>query len=179
MANYWRKRSFAEQSTEPDALAKRGLVYLMSEFFTLPGSGSVYFAMNTNGKEVEFQFYDITSALGLVRGSLIEAPASVTQFNYITPRNLNRKFADDASASLSAASAVSGGTVIATELVGNSSKAGGDVSSRKVHTLRDDTIYVMQFVNVDNQETACHMNLGWSENDPAHYRLITQIAAGE
>jgi hypothetical protein len=179
MANYWRKRAYAEQSTDPDGLAKRGLVYLMSEFFTLPASGSVYFAMNTNGKEVEFQFYDISTALSLVRASLIESPASVTQFNYITPRNLNRKYADDASTSLSAASAVSGGTVIATELVGNSSKAGGDVSSRKIHTLRDSATYVMRFVNVDNQATTCHMNLGWSESDPVPYRLITEIAAGE
>ena len=147
----------------------------MSEFFTVLGSGSVYFAMQTNGKEVEFQFYDISSDLGEIRASLIEAPATVTPFNYITPRNLNRKYPDNASASLSAASAVTGGTVIASELVGNSSKAGGDISSRKIHTLRDNTTYVMRFVNVTNQDTSCHMNLGWSENDPAMYRIIDPV----
>lgn len=175
MANYWRKRAYQESATDPDGLAKRGLVYLMSEFFTLPSSGSVYFALDTNGKEVEFQFYDITSAQSLVRASLIEAPASVTQFNYITPRNLNRNFTDNATASLSAASAVSGGTVIARELIGSTAKTGGEVSSRKVHTLKNGTVYVMQFVNVDNQQSEMHMNLGWSENDPEPFRLIDPV----
>lgn len=175
MANYWRKRAYQESATDPDGLAKRGLVYLMSEFFTIPASGSLFFALDTNGKEVEFQFYDISSAQGQVQASLIENPASVTQFNYITPRNLNRKFADNATASLSAASAVVGGTVIASELVGNTAKAGGEVSSRKVHTLRDNAVYVMRFVNVDNQNTPCHMNLGWSEADPQPFRLIDPV----
>lgn len=175
MANYWRKRSYQSLATEPDGLAKRGLVYLMSETFTLAASGSVFFALNTNGREVEFQFYDIASSQALVVASLIEAPSSVTQFNYITPRNLNRKFNDDASASLSAASAVTGGTVIATEMIGNTAKAGGDVSSRKIHTLRDDVTYVMRFVNQDNQQTTMHMNLGWSERDPESYRLIDPV----
>lgn len=175
MANYWRKRAYQESATDADGLAKRGLVYLMSEFFNIAGNGSVYFALDTNGKEVEFQFYDISTDRAEVQASLIEAPATVTQFNYITPRNLNRKFADDASASLSAASAVTGGTVIASELVGNTSKAGGEVSSRKVHTLKNDTVYVMRFVNVINQAGICHMNLGWSEAEPEPYRLVDPI----
>lgn len=172
MANYWRKRTYQEAATEPDGLAKRGYVYLMSEFFNIGGNGSVWFALSTNGKEVEFQFYDISTDQAEIKASLIEAPATVTAFNYITPRNLNRQYPDAASASLSAASAVTGGTVIATELVGNTSKAGGDVSSRKIHTLKDGTVYVMQFVNVINQAGVCHMNLGWTENDPQPYRLV-------
>jgi hypothetical protein len=175
MANYWRKRAYQESATDADGLAKRGLVFLMSEFFNIAGNGSVYFALDTNGKEVEFQFYDISTDQAEVQATLIEAPASVTQFNYITPRNLNRNFPDNATASLSAASAVSGGTAIATELIGNTSKAGGDVSSRKVHTLKNGTVYVMQFVNVINQAGICHMNLGWSEADPQPYRLVDPV----
>ena len=175
MANYWRKRTYQQAATDPDGLAKRGLVYLMSEFFTVGAGASVHFALNTNGKEVEFQFYDISSDQAEIRATLLESPASVTAFNYITPRNLNRKFPDDATASLSAASAVVGGTAIASELVGNAAKAGGDISSRKIHTLRDSTVYVMRFVNVSNQESTVHMNLGWSENDPAQYRLIDPV----
>jgi len=175
VANYWRKRTYQQAATDPDGLAKRGLVYLMSEFFTVPGSGSVFFALDTNGKEVEFQFYDISSDLGEIRATLLESPATVTQFNYITPRNLNRNFPDAATASLSAASAVTGGTVIAAELVGNANKAGGDISSRKVHTLKNGTVYVMRFVNVSNQNTLCHMNLGWSEADPQPFRLIDPV----
>ena len=175
MANYWRKRAYQESATDPDGLAKRGLVYLMSEFFSIAGDGSVFFALATNGSEVEFQFYDISTDQAEVQASLIEAPATVTQFNYLTPRNLNRNFADDASASLSAASAVTGGTVIARELIGNTSKAGGEITSRKVHTLRNDTIYVMRFVNMINQAGVCHINLGWSEGDPDNYRLIDPV----
>lgn len=175
MANYWRKRAYQEAATDPDGLAKRGYVYLMSEFFTVAAGASVHFALDTNGREVEFQFYDITSDLGEVQARLIEAPATVTTFGYITPRNLNRNFPDNASASLSAASAVTGGTVIASELVGNSTKSGGEMSSRKIHTLRNNTTYVMRFVNTSNQDTACHMNLGWSERDPEPFRLIEPV----
>ena len=175
MANYWRKRTYQQVASDTDGLAKRGLIYLMSEFFTVPAGASVYFALNTNGREVEFQFYDITSDLGEIRATLLEAPATVTPFNYITPRNLNRNFPDDATASLSAASAVTGGVKIASELIGNSAKAGGEMSSRKIHTLKNGTVYVMRFVNTANQDTVCHMNLGWSENDPAQYRLIDPV----
>lgn len=175
MANYWRKRAFQETATDPGGLAKRGLVYLMSEFFSLPGSGTVQFALNTNSKEVEFQFYDISTDQAEVQASLIEAPATVTAFNFITPRNLNRNFPDDASASLSAASAVTGGTVIASELVGNTAKAGGEVSSSKIHTLKNQTVYVMRFVNLINQAGMCHMNLGWSEAEPEPFRLIDPV----
>lgn len=175
MANYWRKRAYQESATDAEGLAKRGLVYLMSEFFTVGAGASVYFALDTNGKEVEFQFYDISSNQSEVRATLLESPATATQFNYITPRNLNRNFADAATASLSAASAVTGGTAIASELVGSTAKTGGDLSSRKVHTLKNGTVYVMRFVNVSNQETTCHMNLGWSEADPQPFRLIDPV----
>ena len=175
MANYWQKRTYQQAATGPDGLAVRGLVYLMNEFFTVGAGASVYFAIDTNDAEVEFQFYDIASDRGEIQATLLEAPATVTQYNYITPRNLNRKFPDTAAASLSAASAVTGGTPIASELVGNTAKAGGDITRQKIHTLRDDTVYVMRFVNVSNQSSIVHMNLGWSENEPQHYRLIEPV----
>ena len=174
MANYWRKRTYQTVATDADGLSKRGLVYLMSEFFTVSAGASVYFALDTNGKEVEFQFYDITSAQGEIQATLLEG-ASATQFNFITPRNLNRKFPDNATASLSAASAVTGGIPIASELIGNTAKAGGEMSSRKIHTLRDGTLYIMRFANQSNKDSTVHMNLGWSENDPALYRLIDPV----
>jgi hypothetical protein len=175
MANYWRKRTYQTGATDPSGLSKRGLVYLMSEFFTVGANASVYFALDNNVKEVEFQYYDITSAQSEIHATLIEAPETVTRYNYITPRNVNRKFPDNATASLSAASAVTGGTPIASELVGSTTKAGGEMSSQKIHTLRDGVVYVMRFVNVSNQATTCHMNLGWSENDPEPYRLVDPV----
>ena len=174
MANYWQKRAYAELSTEPEDLAKRGLVYLMSEFFTVAATASVSFVMETNGSEVEFQFYDITSDLYAVEARLIEAPTYTKFGPTITPRNLNRAYPDAATATLQSASAVSGGTVIASELVGSTTKGGGQISQSKIHTLKNGTGYVMTFYNSGNQPTKCHMNLGWAEGEPGHYRLVRE-----
>lgn len=174
MANYWQKRAYAELSTEPSDLAKRGLVFLMSEFFTVPQAASVSFALDTNGVEVEFQFYDIASTQETIRAVLIEDPASVTKFgSALSARNLNRNFTDSHTVALQAASGVSGGTVIASELLG-SAKGAGALSSSKVHTLANDTTYVMTFHNAGNQNTLCHINLGWAEADPPEYNLVTE-----
>ena len=174
MANYWQKRAYAELSTEPADLAKRGLVFLMARFFTVNQAASVSFALTTNGVEVEFQFYDITTQQEPIRAELIEAPSAATKFGSLIPaRNLNRKFADDHTVELQSASAVSGGTVIASELIG-SDKAAGATASEKVHTLANNTEYIMTFYNAGNQNTLCHINLGWSENEPEHYDLVTE-----
>lgn len=172
MANYWRKRAYAELSTEPNDLAKRGLVYLLNEFFTIPATGSVFFAIDTNGTEVEFQFYDITTLSGVVQAYLIEDPTATVFGPEIIGRNLNRNFPDAQSATLQAASAVSGGLIVASELIGNESKAGGQIAQSKVHTLKNETRYVMGFYNSANQDSLTHINLGWSEGEPRPYALI-------
>lgn len=178
MANYWRKRAYQEAATESDGLAKRGLVYLMAQFFTIPATSSVNFAIFTNGRQIEFQFYDITSDLYAVKAEFVEAPSSLTTYGGNIPaRNLNRNYSDATSASLTSASAITGGTVIASEYVGTSGKAGGEISQSKIHTLRDNTTYVMKFYNTGNQATTCHINLGWSENEPDHYRIIDPVDA--
>lgn len=172
MANYWRKRAFAELSTDPNDLAKRGLVYLLAQFFDVPAS--VSFALETNGREVQFEFYTITSVDLPVRAELIEGP-TFTKFGPAIPgRNLNRKFSDDHTVGLSAASGVSGGTVIASDLVGVGTKTGGNVSSEKIHVLKNDTDYAMVFHNPGNQGTGCHLNLGWSEGEPNRYNLVRE-----
>jgi hypothetical protein len=178
MVNYWQKRAYAELSTEPNDLAKRGLVYLLDQFFTVPGTGSVHFGLATNGVEVEFQFYDITTTTGIIRAELIEAPTATLFGPAIVGRNLNRNFPDAQSVTLQAASGVSGGVRIASELIGNANKAGGDVSQSKVHTLRNETTYVMAFHNTENQATLTHLNLGWSEGEPDPYALVTETGEG-
>lgn len=172
MSNYWQKRAYAELSTEPSDLAKRGLVYLLSEFFSVPAAGSVSFVLETNGKEVQFEFYDLTSVDLPVRAELIEGP-TYTKFGPAIPaRNLNRNFSDAHTSALASASAISGGTAIASELIGAGTKAGGVFSTQRVHILRNDTDYVMTFHNADNQPTRCHINLGWSEGEPDRYNLV-------
>lgn len=172
MANYWRKRAYAELSTGPGDLSKRGLVYLLTQFFTVPAAGSVNFGLATNGAEVEIQFYDITTASGIIRAELIEAPTATLFGPEITGRNLNRNYPDAQTVTLRAASGVSGGTVIASELLGNASKAGGQIAQAKIHTLKPETTYVMSFYNSENQSSLTHLNLGWSEGEPDPYPLI-------
>ena len=174
MSNFWQKRAYAELSTESGDLAKRGLVYLLSRFFSVPSTASVSFVLETNGLEVQFEFYDITTVDLPIRAELIEGP-TYTKFGPTIPaRNLNRKFSDAHQTLLSAASGISGGTVIASELLGAGTKAGGAFSSTKVHILRGNTDYVMTFHNPDNQVTRCHINLGWSEGEPERYNLVRE-----
>jgi hypothetical protein len=174
VSNYWQKRTYAELSTEPADLAKRGLIFLLSQFFTVPAQSSVAFVLETNGQEVQFEFYDLTSVDRPVQAVLLETP-TYTKFGTAIPaRNLNRKYSDTHTAILSSASAVSGGTQIASELMGAGTKVGGAFSTNRVHVLRNDTDYVMKFENTDNQLTRCHINLGWSEGEPSTYFLIRE-----
>lgn len=175
MANYWQKRAYAELSTDPSDLAKRGLVYLLSQFFDVGASSSVSFVLETNGQEVQFEFYDLTSVDLPVKAVLIEGPTYTKFGPAISARNLNRNFPDTHTSTLSSASAVSGGVVVASELIGAGTKAGGVFSTSRVHILKNDTDYVMTFYNADNQTTRCHINLGWSEGEPDRYRLVRQI----
>lgn len=172
MSNYWQKRAYAELSTEPSDLAKRGLVYLLAQFFTVNAASSVSFVLETNGKEVQFEFYDLTSIDLPVRAELIEGPTYTKFGPSISARNLNRNFSDAHTSVLSSASAISGGTVIASELIGAGTKVGGAFSTQRVHILRNDTDYVMTFHNPDNQPSRCHINLGWSEGEPDRYNLV-------
>lgn len=178
MVNYWQKRAYAELSTEPNDLAKRGLVYLLAQFFTVPATGSVHFGLATNGVEVEFQFYDITTVSGIIQAELIEAPTATLFGPQITGRNLNRNYPDTQSVTLQAASGVSGGTVVASELLGGDTKAGGQLAQSKVHTLRNGTTYVMAFYNSQNQSSLTHLNLGWSEGEPQPYALVQDTSEG-
>jgi len=172
MVNYWQKRAYAELSTDPNDLGKRGLIFLVSHFFTVPGSGSVAFALETNGVLVEFQFYDIVSSLSVVRATLLEEATYTAVPDGISAYNMNRNFPDVYTSTLTGASGVSGGVAIASELVGGEDKSGGVASKDKVHILRNDTAYVMTFVNTANQSTLCHLNLGFSEGEPDPYKLI-------
>lgn len=176
MSNYWTKRAYSELSTEPEDLAKRGLVYLAAQFFDISATSSVAFVLDTNGKPIQFEFYDIGSDLHPVKAVLLEgASASFSPSASVVGRNLNRNFPDTHTASLHSASAWAGGITIANELVGSGSKAGGEISSKKIHILKKDTRYVMVFYNTGSQTTACHLNLGWSEGEPDTYNLITEV----
>jgi len=174
VSNYWQKRAYAELSTEPNDLAKRGLVFLLAQFFDVGSAASVSFVLETNGQEVQLEFYDLIAVDLPVRAELIEGP-TFTKFGPAIPaRNLNRNFSDSHTVGLSAASGVSGGTVVASELMGAGTKVGGAFSTQRAHVLKDDTDYVMTFYNPGNQASRCHINLGWSEGEPDRYDLVRE-----
>lgn len=175
MSHYWGKRQYSEDSTESEDLAKRGMVYLLHEFFDIPALTTITFAMHTNSTPAEFAFYDIASSSEVVKGEMIEAPTVTLGSTTIHGHNLNRLSSDNHDVTFHTATNVSGGTAIASELIGSGSKAGGVISSQKIHTLKPDTTYVMRFQNLGNQATTVHLNLGWSEDAPGHFGLVTQV----
>lgn len=166
MTNYWLKRQYAESSTEPDGLSKRGLVYLLSEFFTIADAATLRFGLSTNGTQVEFQSYDLASSLHPVKATLIEAPTITKTPSAIVGRNLNRNDTDTHTVDFWTTTTHTGGTSIASELVGTGSKTGGGIGSGRIHVLKPNTDYLMTFENLGNQPTVFHFNLGWSEGEP-------------
>ena len=166
MTNYWLKRQYAEVSTEPDGLAKRGYIYLVSEFFTVASLATLRFGLSTNGTQVEFQSYDISTSLHPIKATLIEAPTVTPVPSAIVGRNLNRNHPDPHSVDFWTATTHTGGTKIASELVGAGSKAGGVTAQSRIHVLKPNTNYLMTFENIGNQDTVVHLNLGWSEGEP-------------
>ena len=166
MVSFWEKRSFGEASREPDALAKAGRVFLLSEYIPVNSSSTVYLGLVTNGVTVRFHFFDIASSNAAVEAALLEAPTYTASASSVVGRNLNRDFSDAHTVDFESASNVSGGTIIATEYIGTAAKAGGDLSVARIHTLKKNTKYLMRFENIGNQNTKVHINLGWSENVP-------------
>jgi hypothetical protein len=175
MSHYWSKRQYSEDSTHSEDLAKRGMVYLLHEFFTIAGATTITFAMQTHTAPAEFAFYDIASSAEVVKAEMIENPTVTLGASSIQGHNLNRTASDTYNVTFHTATSVSSGTVIASELIGSGSKAGGTISSQKVHTLKPDATYVMRFQNLGNQSTILHLNLGWTENAPGHFGLVTQV----
>lgn len=174
MTNFWEKRQYSEDSTQPDDLAKRGEVLLISEFFTITANSTVAFALTTSTLDIQFMFYDIDSSNAIVKGELVENPTSFTATSStIVPRNLNRNYSDSSTVTIQNASSIVGGTVIARELIGSGHKAGGAITSAKIHTLKKNEDYIMRFENTENQSTIAHLNLAWIEDPLTPASLVT------
>jgi hypothetical protein len=166
LTNFWIKRQYSESSTEPDGLAKRGYIFLLSEFFTVSALSTVRFGLSTVGTQIEIQFYDLASSLHPVKATLIEAPTVTPVTSEIVGRNLNRTHSDTHSIDFWTATTHTGGIKIASELVGTGDKAGGVTASARIFVLKADSNYLMTFENLGNQDTVLHLNLGWSEGEP-------------
>ena len=144
------------------ALSRSGHVFLVSNKFNIANNGSAHLQITTGEYGAQFEFYEIVATDSDVYAELIEGATfgSATPF---TAYNLNRVSTRTPSSTLSAATAVTGGTVISTEFVPASNQAGGIQSSVKIHTLEPNTSYVMRFTDVGGNGATAYLQLGFSE----------------
>jgi hypothetical protein len=154
------------QNLEPgetaDQLSRRGMVYEIGQLFTLSNNGTANFQITTGPNGAQFQYYQIDADTSSVYAKLIEG-ATFGTATAVPAFNVNRNFADNYTSVLTGATAVSGGTVIASEFVPSSNKGGGALQIANVYTLEPNTSYVMQFVNADGKGTKVNFRLGFSE----------------
>ena len=156
------------QNLEPDPVdggySRAGLAFEMSQVFTIASGGTASFSMATPPGGVQFISYQIVSTGAEVTATLIEGGTVTSAGTPITSYNLNRQSSTTAQAVLDSATSVTGGTVIATELVTSAHKVSGSADSEKIYTLKGSSTYAMRFVNGGNQETKVFFDLVWSED---------------
>ena len=148
--------------SDSDEYSRDGYVFLAHATFTLANNGSTAFAIRTGPHGAQFEFYQIDAESDTVYAELIEG-ATYGTGGTVLAYNLNRNFPDTYNSVLTAASNVTGGTVINTEYVPGSNQGGGQFSSNKVTTLEPSTQYVMRFTDVGGNGTEVHFQLGFTE----------------
>ena len=145
-----------------DQLSRHGMVYEISELFTLANNGTASFQITTGSNGAQFQYYQIDANSSSVYARLIEG-ATFGTATAVPAFNVNRNFPDDYTSVLTGATAVTGGTVISTEYVPAANQGGNALMNSNVYTLEPDTSYVMQFVDNGGNGTKVHFRLGFSE----------------
>lgn len=148
---------------EVGAYSRDGYVFLLSQTFSVPSPGTVSFSLATPPGGVQFDFYSILTTDAQVTATLVEGGSVVSAGTPIPAYNLNRQVGGTHAAVFDTATSVSGGTVIATELVPGENKASGGLDSSKIFTLLGSSTYAMRFVNNGNQSTTVAFDLGFSE----------------
>lgn len=156
------------QNLEPrdsvETYAKEGRLYLLQQEFTITSPGTAIFELATGTEGLQIQQYEILSTLENVKGELIEGATVSTTGAAIPAYNMNRNSSDTHSAVFTAGTAVTGGTVIAAELLtADKHAAAGGSFSGKVFTLKPSTDYAMKFVNRGNQTTTVFFQMMFAE----------------
>jgi hypothetical protein len=148
---------------EVGAYSRDGYVFLLSQTFTVTSPGTVTFSLATPAGGVQFDFYSILTTDAQVTATLIEGGSVVSAGTPIPAYNLNRQVGGTHATVFDTATSVTGGTVIATELMPGQNKASGGIDSSKIFTLLGSSTYAMRFVNNGNQSTTVAFDLGFSE----------------
>lgn len=164
-----------EPQSDTDEYARAGFIYQVGQKFSVASPGTVTFNIATGSAGLQIEYFEILSDTSNVTASLIEGATVTTSGAAIPAYNLNRNITTGPNATLSSASTVTGGSVIATEyLTADKHAAGGGSSSQKIYTLKPSEDYVMQFVNNGNQTTNVFLSLGFSEK----YNGLNQVWLG-
>jgi hypothetical protein len=164
-----------EPLSETDEYARQGFIHQISQKFTVASPGTVSFNIATGSAGLQIEYYEIISDTEKVTASLIEGATVTTNGVAIPSYNLNRNSSDTTQATLSSASTVTGGSVIAQEFItADKHAAGGGAGSQKIYTLKPSDDYVMRFVNDGNQSTTVALTLGFSEK----YNGLNQVWLG-
>jgi hypothetical protein len=143
-------------------MSRDGYVFLAQSRFTIANNGTQHLQITTGPYGVQFEFYEIVAAGSNVSAELLEG-ATFGSATAVPSYNLNRQSDRVAESTLSAATAVTGGTVISAEFVPASNQAGGAETSVKIHTLEPSTSYVMRFVDAGGNGATCFLQLAFAE----------------
>jgi hypothetical protein len=182
MTNYWQKRAYAELSTEPLDLSRRGLVYQASLDRSLGNAASASAQMVTGPVHTVVYLREGTSTLDSVAFELFEVSATSGASGSARGQNLNRLVTGSGSVSQAVLSAsVTGATptaLLASDVIPGGNKSGGTAVCSKVRTLKPNTTYLFAFRNLGNNATLVHATLVWSEGEPDPYGLVENTAEG-
>lgn len=143
--------------------ARRGYAYAVSRYFSIANNSSVYFSFTTGATGAQFDFWNFNSSNSSVLASLIEGGTITTTGSAIPGYNMNRNFSDAHTATLLAATNITGGTTVLSEYVGASNQAAGGATSNKIITLEPNTQYGFKFTDVGVVGTNLHIMIGWVE----------------
>lgn len=161
-----------EPANTSDAYARHGYLYLLQREFSItsPGTaifdspGTAIFELTTGDTGLQIESYELISTSETVKGELIEGATVGTTGAAIPAYNVNRNESDAHNAVFTAGTSVTGGTVIAAELItADKHAASGGMSSGKIFTLKPNTDYAMKFVNRGNQTTSVLFQMLFSE----------------
>lgn len=153
-----------EPANTSDAYARQGYLYLLQREFSITSPGTAIFELTTGDTGLQIESYELISTLETVKGELIEGATVGTTGAAIPAYNVNRNESDAHNAIFTAGTSVTGGTVIAAELItADKHSASGGMASGKIFTLKPNTDYAMKFVNRGNQTTSVLFQMLFSE----------------
>ena len=143
--------------------SRDGYIYLLNRLFDIGATSTALFSFQTGPTGAQIDFYDLVSTNEDVYAELIEGATITVTGSAMPAYNLNRNKSSAHNAVLKAATVVTGGTTVSSELITASKGVGGLVASGKIHTLAPNTQYAFRFTNRGNTTTTIHFQMGFSE----------------